>query len=121
MKDLDWVGSSKKDLKSFPDDVQDDMGFALHLAQAGEKSPAAKPFKIVGSGVMEIVDRYDKDTYRAIYTVQFEDVVYVLHVFQKKSKSGIKTPQSDINLVKSRLKMAETAYKARKKGDTDER
>ena len=120
MKNLDWIGSSKKDLKAFPEDVQDDMGYALHLAQVGSKSPAAKPLKGLGSGVMEIVDRYDKNTYRAVYTVQFDEVVYVLHAFQKKSKSGIKTPKSDMDKIEKRLKTAEKKHKARMIGKDDE-
>jgi phage-related protein len=113
VKDLDWIGSSKRDLKAFPDDVQDDIGYALHLAQVGEKSPAAKPLKGLGSGVMEIVDRYNKDTYRAVYTVQFDEAVYVLHAFQKKSASGIKTPKPDVDLIKKRLRAALRTHKAR--------
>jgi phage-related protein len=120
VKDLDWVGSSKKDLKAFPENVKDDIGYALHLAQVGDKSPAAKPLKGFGSGVMEIVDMYNKDTYRAVYTVQFDEVIYVLHSFQKKSKSGIKTPDSDLNKIKIRLKAAKLEHERRLKGKDDD-
>ena len=91
-KPLHWVGSAKKDYQSFPSEVQDDMGYALSLAQLGGKHPHSKPWKGEGGGVFEIVEDHRGDTYRAVYTVRFADVVYVLHAFQKKSKTGIKTP-----------------------------
>ena len=104
-KQLVWVGSSKDDLIAFPEDVKDVMGFALHLAQQGGKHPSAKPLKgFKGAGVLEVVDSYDGDTYRAVYTVKIKNKVYVLHAFQKKSKKGIQTPQQDIELIKARLK-----------------
>ncbi len=107
MKPLEWIASSKKDLKSMPDSVQDNVGFALFLAQLGEKHDDAKPLKgFKGSGVLEVVDDFDGDAYRAVYTVRFEFAVYVLHVFQKKSKSGIENPKQDIELVEQRLKAA---------------
>jgi phage-related protein len=107
MKPLEWIASSKKDLKSMPESVQDNFGFALFLAQLGEKHDDAKPLKgFKGSGVLEVVDDFVGDTYRAVYTVRFEFAVYVLHVFQKKSKSGIATPKQDIELVEQRLKAA---------------
>ncbi|MET4735282.1 phage-related protein [Thalassospira sp. MBR-102] len=109
--DLAWVGSSKKDFDKFPDDVQDVMGFALDTVQCGETPQIAKPLKGVGGGVWELVDDYNSDTYRVIYAVQIGDVVYVLHAFQKKSKSGIATPQKDINLVKDRLKILKSKLK----------
>ena len=90
IKPVEWIGSSHAVWKAFPDDVQDVMGYALHLAQMGEKADHAKPLKgFKGASVVEIVDNYDSDTYRGIYTVQFKGVVYVLHAFQKKSKQGI--------------------------------
>lgn len=93
------------------------MGYALHLAQNGGKHEAAKPLAgFGGAGVLEVVDNYDGDTYRAVYTVKFTDVVYVLHAFQKKAKRGIRTPQQDIDLVRERLKLAEADYVARGKG-----
>jgi phage-related protein len=107
MKPLEWIASSKKDLKAMPDSVQDNFGFALFQAQLGEKHDDAKPLQgFKGSGVLEVVDNFDGDTYRAVYTVRFEFAVYVLHVFQKKSKSGIATPKQDIKLVEQRLKVA---------------
>lgn len=112
-KPLFWVGSSKDDLKDCPHEVQDNVGYALDWAQRGKKSPDAKPLKgFGGAGVLEIVDNFDGDTYRAVYTVRFTEAVYVLHVFQKKSKSGVATPKQDIDLVKARLKRAESHYTA---------
>lgn len=88
------------------------MGYALHLAQLGEKSPAAKPLKgFGGAGVLEIVDDHDGDTFRAVYTVRFGDSVYVLHAFQKKSKSGIATPAKEMETVRERLKLAEAHHR----------
>ena len=114
MKPLVWVGSSKKDLKEFPAEVQDTMGMALRDAQFGGKSLKAKPLKgFGGAGVLEIAEDFDGDTYRAIYTVKFDDGIYALHAFQKKSKSGIETPKQEIEKVKARLKMAETIHAMR--------
>jgi phage-related protein len=112
-KPLHWVASAKKDYLTFPAEVQDDMGYALGLAQFGAKHPKAKPWKGQGSGVFEIVEDHRGDTYRAVYTVRFADVVYVLHAFQKKSKSGIKTPKEDVNLIAERLKRAQEDYESR--------
>lgn len=113
LKPLDFVGSSREDLNEFPDEVKQDIGYALFEAQKGEKSEAAKPLKgFGGAGVLEIIERFDGDTYRAVYTVKFREVIYVLHCFQKKSKSGIKTPQQNIDLIAQRLKAAEEDYKA---------
>src|SRR5690349_4690480 len=90
---LHWVGTSLDDLRDCPDDVKDEIGYALHLAQEGDKHPRAKPLRgFGGGGVLEIVDNYEGDTYRAVYTVRFALAVYVLHVFKKKSKQGIATP-----------------------------
>lgn len=98
-------------------DVRQVVGFALYLAQKGEKHGAAKPLKgFGGAGVLEVVEDYDGDTFRAAYTVKFGSAVYVLHAFQKKSKTGIKTAQSDIDLIKQRLKLAEQMHK-QGKGD----
>ncbi len=108
-KELVWIGSSLDDLKEFPDDVQDGVGFALCYAQEGEISPEAKPLNkgvLKGKGIYEIVDDYDGDTYRAVYTVKLKERIYVLHSFQKKSKSGKKTPQPDIDVIESRYKDA---------------
>lgn len=110
LKPLIWVGSSKDDLKAFPADVLDHVGFALHLAQAGGKHPDTKPLNGLGGGVLEVVSRFDGDTFRAVYTVRFTEVVYVLHAFQKKSKTGIATPKHEMDVVRSRLKAAERRY-----------
>jgi phage-related protein len=107
LRPLLWVASSKRDFREFPPRVQDDLGFELYLAQTGQHPPSAKLLKGLGSGTVELVDDFDGDTYRAVYTVRFGDAVYVLHTFKKKSKRGIKTPQGDIDLVKRRLKDAE--------------
>jgi phage-related protein len=111
VKPVAWVGSSKKDFRAFPDDVQDVMGFALYQAQVGNWHGSMKPLNgFGGSGVVELVEHHKGDTYRAAYTVRFEEAVYVLHAFQKKSKSGIKTPKQDMELIKSRLKLAEAHH-----------
>lgn len=104
LKDLYWVGSSLKDIKEFPKEVQRNIGYALHFAQSGYKHPDAKPLKGLGAGVMEIVADYNTDTYRAVYAVKIGDAVYVLHAFQKKSTKGISTPKHEIDKVKQRLK-----------------
>ncbi|EMM0381937.1 addiction module toxin RelE [Pluralibacter gergoviae] len=108
MKSLYWVGSSRKDLQSLPDDVQDVFGYALYLAQTGSKHSQSKVLKGFGSaGVLEVVEQFFGSTYRAVYTVKFADAVYVLHAFQKKSSSGIATPKCDLNKIHERLKAAE--------------
>ena len=94
LKPVQWVGSSKSDLKRFPDAVQDRMGFAIYQAQAGLRHRDAKPLKGFGSAVLEVVARYDGDTFRAVYTVRFETAVYVLHAFQKKSQTGRRHPET---------------------------
>src|SRR5712672_2301191 len=95
---LRWVGSSRKDYREFPSRVQDNFGFELFLAQTGQHPPSAKPLRGLGSGTIELVEDFDGDTYRAVYTVHFAEAIYVLHAFKKKSKRGIKTPQRDIDL-----------------------
>lgn len=110
---LDWIGSSKKDFITFPEAVKDEMGNALGLAQFGGKHPSAKPWKGQGSGVFEVVEDHDGDTYRAVYLVRFKEVVYVLHAFQKKSPKGIKTAQVDVDLVGRRLRVAQQDYEDR--------
>ncbi len=106
-----FVGSSREDIKVFPEEVRLDIGYALYAAQRGEKLEGAKPLKgFGGAGVLEIVKRFDGGTYRAVYTIKFPNAVYVLHCFQKKAKRGIKTPQQDIDLIKQRLKAAEENY-----------
>jgi phage-related protein len=109
-KVLEWSGSSKRDLIDFPDDVRRAMGYALGVAQMGTKHPAAKPWKGEGSGVLEVVESSEGNAYRAVYTVRFARAVYVLHCFQKKSPSGIRTARTDINLVHLRLKAAQEHY-----------
>lgn len=113
IKSLIWVGSSLKDLKAFPEAVKDEMGFALFEAQCGLKPIAAKPLKgFGGASVLEIASDYQTDTFRAVYTVKFGERIYVLHAFQKKSKRGIATPQSEVELIKHRLKQAEEVHRA---------
>lgn len=111
-KPLDWVGSSKRDFLGFPEPFKDEMGNALGVAQFGGKHPSAKPWKGQGSGVFEVVEHHDGNTFRAVYTVRFKDVVYVLHAFQKKSPRDIKTSQVDIDLIERRLKVAQQDYEA---------
>ena len=113
LKPVEWVGSSKGDLKKFPAVVQDQAGFALYQAQAGLKHRDAKPLKGLGAHVLEVVSRHDGDTYRVVYTVRFKAAVYVLHAFQKKARRGIATPKQEIDLVKDRLKAAEQHYTAK--------
>jgi len=110
VKPLYWVGSSKKDLLALPEEVIDIFGYALYLAQVGKKHDQAKPLKGFGSaGVLEVVEDWQGNAYRAIYTVRFTCGVFVLHVFQKKAKKGIATPKADLNLIRERLKAAEQA------------
>ena len=112
MKPLHWVGSSKRDLLSLPGPVEDLFGFALYLAQDGRKHEQAKPLSGFGSaGVLEVVEDWDRSTYRAVYTVRFEKLVFVLHIFQKKSKRGASTPKADVDLIRKRLKVAEQIAK----------
>jgi phage-related protein len=101
-----WIGDSLKAIQSFPHDVQDEVGYALFLAQTGDKHIKAKPLKGLGPGIMEVVSDYRGDTFRAVYTVRLAGRVYVLHAFQKKSKTGITTPKSEIEMMKQRLKRA---------------
>ena len=110
---LDWVGSSKRDFLKFPDPVKSEMGYALGVAQLGGKHAAAKPWHGRGPGVLELVERYDGNTYRAVYTVSFKEVVYVLHAFEKKSPRGIKTARPDVDLVERRLKAARADHEER--------
>jgi phage-related protein len=112
-KPLFWVGSAMSDLLRFPEAVKDDLGIALSVAQFGGKHPKAKPWKGEGAGVFEIVSDYRGDTFRAVYTVRFESAVYVLHAFQKKSPTGVRTAKSDVGLVARRLRMAREDYEVR--------
>jgi phage-related protein len=106
LRSLVWMGDSLDNLREFPPEVRTAVGYVLQLVQAGETPMSAKPFKGVDSGVYEIVKRYDTDTYRAVYAVKIGEKIYILHAFQKKSKQGIKTPQSDVELIKKRCKDA---------------
>jgi phage-related protein len=110
-KPVRWVGSSKEDLSGFPDDVKRRVGLALFEAQMGRKTLYAKPLKgFGGAGVLEVVDDFDGDTFRAVYTVRFREAVYVLHAFQKKSRRGIATPREEIELIGRRLRRAAEDY-----------
>lgn len=109
-KFLYWEGSSKKDFKEFPVPVQKDMGVALFVVQLGSTPNSAKPWRGLGSGVYELVEDHRGDTFRAVYTVRVGDAVHVLHAFQKKSKSGIGTPQPDVELIEKRLKVVLARY-----------
>jgi phage-related protein len=112
-KPLYWIGSARNDLLEFPEAVKDEIGVALSVAQFGGKHPKAKPWTGEGAGVLEIVEDHRGDTYRAVYTVRFENAAYVLHAFRKKSPKGIKTAQSDVELVSRRLRAAREDYEAR--------
>ena len=111
MKPLRWTRISKDDVRDFPKEVKRDIGFALREAQRGGKHPDAKPLQgFGGASVLEVVENYDGDTYRAVYTVRFAEAIYVLHAFKKKSTQGSKTAQRDINLIKARLQDAQEDY-----------
>ena len=112
-KPLFWVGSAKADILDFPEPVKDAIGVALSVAQFGGKHPKAKPWKGIGPGVLEVVEDYRTDAYRAVYTVRFACAIYVLHAFQKKSPKGRKTSQTDVELIWRRLRMATEDYEAR--------
>ncbi|MGH7744574.1 MAG: type II toxin-antitoxin system RelE/ParE family toxin [Candidatus Dormibacteria bacterium] len=112
-KALFWIGSSKNDLLAFPEIVKDEIGIALSVAQFGGKHPSAKPWTGEGPGIFEIVEDHRGDTYRAVYTVKFQDAVYVLHSFQKKSPSGVRTSRLDVELIAQRLRLAKQQYEAR--------
>ena len=111
MKKLTWIADSRSSVKSFPVSVQDGIGYALYVAQLGEMSAAAKPLRGLGGGVMEIAAHDASGTYRAVYTVSIGDSIYVIHAFQKKSKAGIATPKSEIELVRQRLKQLRSEVK----------
>ena len=121
-KPLFWMGSSLNDLREFPEEVCQSMGFALWQAQLGRKHRDAKVLKgFGGAGVHEMVEDHDGNTYRAVYTVKFAGAVYVLHAFQKKSKKGIKTPMAEINVIRQRLKAAEEHYEKRRAEEEKQR
>ena len=112
-KALLWMGSSKRSLLRFPPPVVDQIGTALSVAQFGGKHPSAKPWKGEGPGVFEIIEHYDRSTYRAVYTVRFANAIYVLHCFQKKSPRGIRTAKQDVDLISRRLADARIDYEMR--------
>jgi phage-related protein len=108
MKQIIWIGTSRADLREFPEAVREHVGFALYLAQCGDKHPDAKILRgFGGAGVVEVVSDYRGDTFRTAYTVRYRDAIYVLHAFQKKSKSGRETPPREMELVEKRLRIAE--------------
>ncbi|MCY3626165.1 type II toxin-antitoxin system RelE/ParE family toxin [Candidatus Poribacteria bacterium] len=106
MRNVKWIGDSRERLRSFPKPAREAIGEALRIAQTGGKHQKAKPLIGVGSGVFEIAARYDTNTYRTVYTVKLGENIYVLHVFQKKSTRGIRTPKKEIDLIKQRLGIA---------------
>lgn len=113
-----WIASSKRDLKTFPEPVQRGVGHALWVAQIGHKHPDAKVLKGLGdASVIEIIEDWRGSTYRAVYTVRFADLVYVLHAFQKKSRHGLQMPQPDMDLIRKRLQDARRDYEARKEAN----
>ncbi len=107
---LEWAGASKRELVGFPEQVRRKMGYALGVAQLGGKHPAAKPWHGEGPGVLEVVESVDGNAFRAVYTVRFEQAVYVLHCFQKKSPSGVRTAKTHMDLVHQRLQAAARHY-----------
>lgn len=110
-----WIGSSLDDLRRLSSDVQDEIGYAIYFAQQGRRHSSAKVLKgFGGAGILEIVEDDAGGTYRVVYTVRFAAAVYVLHVFQKKSKTGIKTPKTEIDLIRRRLTVAERDHQERR-------
>lgn len=123
LKPVRWVGSSSKDLRAMPKAIRAQLGLMLDDLQHGEmiEPPHAKPLKGFGGGVLELLADTEGDTYRGVVTLRFEDAIYVLHVFQKKSKRGIATPLQDLHLIRERLKLAEADHAAcqrEKRGET---
>ena len=115
-KELEWIGSSRRDMQALPFPVRRVFGYGLYAAQLGNRPPDAKPLKgFGGAGVLELIEDYRGDTYRAVYTVRFARKVYVLHVFQKKAKQGIATPKQELDLIRERLKQAESLYRSQDK------
>ena len=110
---MHWVGSAKRDLLDFPEKVVDEVGYGLGVVQMGGRPPTAKPWKGEGAGVFELVEDFRGDTYRVAYTVRFAKAVYVLHCFQKKSPTGVRTAKTDIDLIHERLNTARNDYKVR--------
>jgi phage-related protein len=115
LRPLIWVGSSRRDLRWFPEPVQNHIGYALYVAQQGGKHRDAKPLAgFGGAGVVEVVEDFRGDTFRAVYTLRYAGAVYVLHAFQKKSKSGRETPRRDMDLIRERLREAGQIAEKRK-------
>ncbi len=113
LKDIVWIGSSRQDLKQFPEPIKSEIGYALFRAQEGKKHRKAKPLKGL-SGVMEISSSYKTDTFRAIYAIKLGNCIYVLHAFKKKSHKGGKTPKPDMDVIRARLKTAQLIAKENK-------
>lgn len=114
LRPLYWIGSSKADLLEFPEEVREEAGYALYVAQKGDKHSSVKPLKgYKGAGILEIVEDHNKNTYRVVYTVTFKEAIYVLHAFQKKSKHGIATPKKEMDLIDTRFRAAQENYKRR--------
>lgn len=111
MKRLTWLADSRAHVKRFPASVQDDIGYALYIAQLGETGVRARPLHGLGAGVMEIAVDDASGTFRAVYTVSIGDSIYVIHAFQKKSKTGIATPKSEMDLIRQRLKQLRSEVK----------
>ena len=114
-KPIIWMGSSRRDLSAMPDAVKKDFGGALHAVQEGTPPDEAKPLKGKAKGAVQLSEDHDGDTFRAVYTTELEGMIYVLHCFQKKSKSGNATPQADIDLIERRLKDARALHEQRKR------
>ena len=113
VKPLYFVGSSRDDLREFPEAVKDATGFALYLAQHGERHRHARPLRgFGGAGVLEVIENHDGDTYRTVYTVELREAIYVLHAFQKKSRRGISPPKQEIRLVADRPRQAKRHHTA---------
>lgn len=117
IRSVRWVGDARERLQEFPPQVRKDIGHALYLVQTGHTPPSAKPMRGIESGVFEIVDDYDTDTYRAVYTVKLGTSLYVLHAFMKKSKRGIATPKREIDLIRARLRRAREMAQAEAQRD----
>ena len=115
LRKVRWVGDSREQLQKFPSQVRKDIGHALYLVQTGQTPPSSKPMRGLESGVFEIVDDYDTNAYRAVYTVKIGRSLYVLHAFQKKSKRGIATPKKEIDQIKRRLRRAKELAKQEEK------
>jgi phage-related protein len=120
-KELVWIGSSRKELRTFPPAVRRAFGVALYVAQCGERPPDVKALKSFGAGVLEIIEDYRSDTYRAVYTIRLAGRIYVLHTFQKKSKRGIATPKNELDVIRERLKWAERLHATMEKEKSNAR